>query len=175
MVKYERKAVLKENREAWNPGAMKTVTTPQQSSGTQLSQKKNPLQVFLHWLPFYLMGLPGLAYLFINNYIPLVGLQIAFKNFSYCKGMCASKWNGIRHFEFLFKSFGAFIKVLHQPSQKFFPLLASQSGMMEHGLCCLHEIFFTVLATIPLLAIFFPSFGEGSTSTVRTGNYVIQH
>lgn len=74
-------------------------------------RKRTPLQTFLHWLPFYLMGLPGIIYLFINNYIPLAGLQIAFKDFSYSKGMWKSPWNGIKNFEFLFKSNDAFIMV----------------------------------------------------------------
>ena len=45
--------------------------------------KKSLGKQLLHWLPFYLMGLPGLTYLFINNYMPLAGLQIAFKDFNY--------------------------------------------------------------------------------------------
>ncbi|SCP98683.1 ABC transporter permease [Anaerobium acetethylicum] len=73
--------------------------------------KKKKGQGFLHWLPFYLMGLPGLAYLFINNYMPLVGLQIAFKKFNYAKGMWDSEWSGFKNFEFLFKTKDAFIMI----------------------------------------------------------------
>lgn len=73
--------------------------------------KKSPLQTFLHWMPFYLMGLPGLIYLFINNYIPMTGLQIAFKDFSYSLGMWKSPWNGFKNFEFLFKTNDAFIMI----------------------------------------------------------------
>lgn len=76
-----------------------------------LDRKKTPLQIFLHWLPFYIMGLPGIIYLFINNYIPLAGLQIAFKNFSYAKGMWKSPWSGFKNFEFLFKTSDAFIMI----------------------------------------------------------------
>ena len=73
--------------------------------------KKSRWKRFLHWLPFYLMALPGLVYLFINNYIPLLGLQIAFKNFSYSKGMWASKWVGFKNFRFLFKTSDAWIMI----------------------------------------------------------------
>lgn len=73
--------------------------------------KKSPLQTFLHWLPFYIMGLPGIIYLFINNYIPMAGLQIAFKDFSYAKGMWKSPWSGFKNFEFLFKTSDAFIMI----------------------------------------------------------------
>lgn len=74
-------------------------------------RKKSRWKQFLHWLPFYIMALPGLAYLFINNYVPLLGLQIAFKNFSYSKGMWDSKWIGLKNFRFLFKTSDAWIMV----------------------------------------------------------------
>lgn len=74
-------------------------------------RKKSRWKRFLHWLPFYIMALPGLAYLFINNYVPLLGLQIAFKNFSYSKGMWDSKWIGLKNFRFLFKTSDAWIMV----------------------------------------------------------------
>ena len=57
-----------------------------------------------HWLPFYLMGLPGFAYLIINNYLPLAGLQIAFKKFNYREGMWGSKWNDFENFNYLLGS-----------------------------------------------------------------------
>ena len=73
------------------------------------TNKKSFGAAFLHWLPFYLMGAPGLIYIFINNYLPLAGLQIAFKNFNYAKGMWDSPWIGFKNFEFLFKSRDAFV------------------------------------------------------------------
>ncbi|MDO5425410.1 MAG: ABC transporter permease subunit [Eubacteriales bacterium] len=54
------------------------------------------------YLPFYLMALPGLAYLFINNYLPMGGLIIAFKNYSARKGIWGSSWAGLKNFKFLF-------------------------------------------------------------------------
>ena len=75
------------------------------------TNKKSFGAAFLHWLPFYLMGAPGLIYIFINNYMPLAGLQIAFKNFNFAKGMWDSPWIGFKNFEFLFKSKDAFVMV----------------------------------------------------------------
>ncbi len=77
----------------------------------QKKKQKSKKAGFLHWLPFYLMGLPGLIYLFVNNYMPLAGLQIAFKNFNYAKGMWKSPWAGFKNFEFLFKTKDAFIMI----------------------------------------------------------------
>jgi putative aldouronate transport system permease protein len=61
------------------------------------------------WLPFYIMALPGLAYIFINNYLPMFGLQIAFKQFNYGKGIWGSSWNGLKNFKYLFKTKDAWI------------------------------------------------------------------
>ncbi len=61
------------------------------------------------WLPIFLMGLPGLAYMFINNYMPLYGLLIAFKKYDYSKGIFGSEWAGLSNFEFLFKTKDAWI------------------------------------------------------------------
>lgn len=74
---------------------------------TAKKKKKN----WKHWIPFYLMGLPGMAYLFINNYMPLVGLQIAFKDFKYNLGIWESKWVGFKNFKFLFTTGDAFIMI----------------------------------------------------------------
>lgn len=63
------------------------------------------------YISFYLMGLPGLLYLFINNYMPLVGLQIAFKDYKFNKGIMGSEWVGVRNFEFLFKTGDAWIMI----------------------------------------------------------------
>ena len=43
---------------------------------SQKSQKRR--KAFVRFLPIYILMLPGLIYLFINNYMPLPGLVIAF-------------------------------------------------------------------------------------------------
>ena len=50
------------------------------------------------------MVLPGLVYLIINNYIPMFGIIIAFKNVNWRKGILASPWAGFSNFEYLFKT-----------------------------------------------------------------------
>ena len=76
-----------------------------------MNQEKKKKRNFKQWIPFYIMGIPGLLYLFINNYLPLAGLQIAFKNFSYSKGMWASPWCGLKNFKFLFRTADAWIMI----------------------------------------------------------------
>lgn len=46
----------------------------------------------------YLIILPSLVYLLIFKYIPMVGVQIAFKNFMVTKGIWGSDWIGFKHF-----------------------------------------------------------------------------
>ena len=69
-------------------------------------KKKNALKEY--W-PLYLMMLPALLYLLINNYIPMAGMVIAFKKLNFAKGIWASPWAGLKNFKFLFSSKDAWI------------------------------------------------------------------
>lgn len=60
-------------------------------------------------LPLFAFMVPGLTYLLINNYFPMFGIFIAFKNINYAKGLFGSDWAGLSNFEFLFKTKDAFI------------------------------------------------------------------
>ncbi|HML46520.1 MAG TPA: ABC transporter permease subunit [Clostridia bacterium] len=51
------------------------------------------------------MFLPGLAFFLIFHYGPMFGLQIAFKDFSFRKGIGGSAWVGFKHFRVLFNSY----------------------------------------------------------------------
>lgn len=64
---------------------------------------------FTRFLPIYIMMLPGLAYLFINNYMPLPGLVVAFKQYNARLGIYGSKFIGLKNFEYLFKTSDAWI------------------------------------------------------------------
>ncbi|TVQ17059.1 MAG: sugar ABC transporter permease [Spirochaetaceae bacterium] len=55
-----------------------------------------------YWL--YVFLLPGLAMLFVFNYIPMYGVVIAFKEFSLVRGIMASPWVGFQNFQYLFQS-----------------------------------------------------------------------
>lgn len=56
------------------------------------------------YLPIYLIALPGLIYLFCNNYLPMFGIIIAFKDLNFREGIFGSDWAGLENFEFLFRS-----------------------------------------------------------------------
>ena len=60
-------------------------------------------------IPLYIMVAPGFIYLLINNYIPMLGIVIAFKNLNFSKGILKSDWAGLSNFEYLFKAPDAFL------------------------------------------------------------------
>ncbi|MDQ8734279.1 ABC transporter permease subunit [Paenibacillus sp. LHD-38] len=59
--------------------------------------------------PLLIMMIPGLLYLLINNYLPMLGIVIAFKDVNFAKGILQSDWIGLANFEYLFKTSDAFI------------------------------------------------------------------
>ena len=63
----------------------------------------------VRFIPLYTMMIPGLLYLLINNYIPMVGLIIAFKKVNFRLGILKSPWVGLENFRFLFMTPDAFI------------------------------------------------------------------
>ena len=64
-----------------------------------------------HFWPLYLMFLPGVVYLFINSYIPMFGIQIAFRQYNARDGVYGSPWCGLKNFEFLTKTKDAWIMI----------------------------------------------------------------
>lgn len=67
-----------------------------------MEKKKMNLTRFKQFIPLYLMMLPGAVYLFINNYIPMAGIVVAFKTYNVNDGMFRSPWAGLKNFQFLF-------------------------------------------------------------------------
>ncbi len=66
--------------------------------------KKTLRRRFRKYIPLYLCALPGIIYLIINNYLPMGGLILAFKKYSFAKGIVQSPWNGLDNFSYLFGS-----------------------------------------------------------------------
>ncbi|TCM97802.1 putative aldouronate transport system permease protein [Paenibacillus sp. BK033] len=74
----------------------------------QISAKKKVMKL-RKYMPLMLMTLPGILYLIINNYLPMFGIVIAFKDVNFSKGILGSEWIGFKNFEYLFKTSDAFI------------------------------------------------------------------
>jgi putative aldouronate transport system permease protein len=71
---------------------------------TQAKRGKNTGALFL-------IATPGLVYLLINNYVPMFGILIAFKDVDFRVGILRSEWCGLKNFEFLFKTSEAAIMI----------------------------------------------------------------
>ena len=56
------------------------------------------------WL--YAMTLPAVIWIALFCYYPMYGILIAFKDFSYKKGIWGSPWAGLENFKFLFNYHG---------------------------------------------------------------------
>ncbi len=70
--------------------------------------KKKVRRVLNYW-PLYLMMLPACVYMFINNYVPMPGASVAFRQYNFQKGIYGSPFIGLKNFEFLFKSNDAWV------------------------------------------------------------------
>lgn len=56
----------------------------------------------------FAMSLPAIVYKLIFNYLPMIGLILAFKQYRYDLGFFGSEWVGLKNFEFFFSSDKAF-------------------------------------------------------------------
>ena len=55
--------------------------------------------------PLYILAVPGLLYLLLFCYVPMVGLIVVFKDYNFQDGIFGSPWVGFKNFEFFFYSF----------------------------------------------------------------------
>ena len=71
-------------------------------------KKKSKKDYFRKYGAFYLMLLPGIIILIINNYLPMIGVMIPFENYrfndNFFKSLFTSDFVGMRNFKFLFSS-----------------------------------------------------------------------
>lgn len=70
---------------------------------------KKLVKTVKHYWPLYLMFVPGFVYLFINCYIPMFGIQIAFRKYNARDGIYGSPFCGLDNFKFLFQTNDAWI------------------------------------------------------------------
>lgn len=67
------------------------------TNGLRRLQRKDNFQLLS-------LTIPGLALLILFKYMPMYGLVLAFKKFRAADGIWGSAWNGLKNFEFFFKS-----------------------------------------------------------------------
>ena len=108
-----------------------------------------------YW-PFYFMALPGLLYFFINNYIPMGGLILAFEKYTVSGGIFGSKKIGFQNFKFLFSNADAWIMTRNT---LFYNITFIVLGLVISILTAyfLHELKSTVSRKFYQTVILFPS------------------
>lgn len=57
-----------------------------------------------HTWQLWVMLLPAIVYIFIFCYIPMYGIQLAFREYSFATGITGGKWAGFKYFEQYFTS-----------------------------------------------------------------------
>lgn len=81
----------------------------QQKFAAHILNMKKKRKIKRGELALFLMTIPGIIYLLINNYAPMFGIVIAFKKINFKKGILGSAWCGLSNFKFLFKSQDAWL------------------------------------------------------------------
>lgn len=73
---------------------------------TNVPKKKINYAVYFknNW-QLYVLILPAIIYFIVFNYMPLYGIQIAFKDFKAVFGISGSKWVGLKNFENFFHAY----------------------------------------------------------------------
>jgi len=97
------------NHHAEVDSVMRTTTISQPSEAEKAYRRRKKYKKFVQFIPLYLMLVPGMAYLILNNYIPMAGLLIAFKKINYQLGIWGSPWVGLKNFTYLFSNNDAFL------------------------------------------------------------------
>ena len=68
-------------------------------------KKKGFRLAFKSYWQLYVLVLPAVLYFLVFNYLPLYGIQIAFKDYKAVKGIAGSPWVGLKHFKNFFNAY----------------------------------------------------------------------
>lgn len=82
----------------------------QKNSKKHLINSSDIKKIKKHWQLYLIIAVP-LIYVFIFNYIPMYGVQIAFKDYKFTSGILGSKWVGLKHFKNFMSSY-QFLRLL---------------------------------------------------------------
>ncbi len=116
------------------------------------NRKKLTLKSIFHDWRLYVLMLPSLVYLFIFAYIPMYGVQIAFRDFSPRKGIWGSEWVGLEYFK----------RFIEYPNFKFLMMNTLRIGLYS-------------LATFPCSIIFALMLNEVRSSKFKKSVQMISY
>lgn len=105
-----------------------TLSKTQTKKSPKPARRLSPYTGFRNNWQLYIMLLPAIAYYVIFDYLPMYGIQIAFKDYRAVDGIWGSKWVGFQHF---MKFFDAY----------YFERLIKNTFLLNlYGLVCLFPI-----------------------------------
>ena len=132
-----------------------------------------------------MMLVPGVLYILIFHYLPIYGVQIAFRNYSVVKGFWGSPWVGLKYFEKFFHSPNSwniikntlalsfyqlcagfplpviFALLLNQANGRRFKALVQNVSYAPH--------FISVVVLVGIMNVFFSFYGPVNTLIEATG------
>ena len=73
-------------------------------SGSALTTGEKVMRYWAHNWQLWLMLLPGIIYIFVFCYVPMYGVQLAFRDYSFASGITGGKWEGFKYFKQYFES-----------------------------------------------------------------------
>jgi putative aldouronate transport system permease protein len=93
-------------------------------AGNQSNIIKRIQKVIVKDYQLYLLALPAVLYFFIFHYVPMYGIQIAFKNFMPVKGIWGSPWVEFKQFQRFFSSYQFWQLIKNTIGLSFYDLIA---------------------------------------------------
>ena len=70
-----------------------------QTATTNKSLGFRTRKYFEHNWQLWVMLLPAMLYIFVFCYVPMYGVQLAFREYSFQTGITGGKWVGLKYFE----------------------------------------------------------------------------
>jgi len=71
----------------------------------KLHKKINIKMILKNNWQLYVMLLPALIYFFVFHYMPMYGVQVAFRDYKVVQGITGSEWVGLKHFKTFFNAY----------------------------------------------------------------------
>lgn len=74
-------------------------TVQKNTAAVPVGRKQTVWNTFVRDYQLWIMIFPALAVVFIFNYIPMYGIQLAFRDFDFSKGLTGGAWRGLDYFK----------------------------------------------------------------------------
>lgn len=105
-----------------------------------------------------LMALPGIALVFMFNYMPMFGIVVAFKSFNYGQGIWGSPWTEFDNFKLLITNVSVTARIIRNTLGYYFLFTAVGTVANVALAIALHECVFKRFAKVTQTIMIMPTF-----------------